>query len=130
MIGPEMQCRFNLLIVRQMAKDKMQETSAMPAICPVLSIARYFAANPDKERESTWILKFSTCSISHATHKDPLMSDWSVARRSDREYAGLIASPIMSPLSVKALCVVIVGTVTSPIRDWLWGKRDAVQNSV
>ena len=36
----------------------------------------------------------------------------------------------MSPLSVKALCVVIVGTVTSPIRDWLYGKRDAYQNSV
>ena len=42
----------------------------------------------------------------------------------------ILTSPIMSPLSVKALCVVIVGTVTSPIRDWLWGKRDAVQNSV
>ena len=38
---------------------------------------------------------------------------------------------IMSPLSVKALCVVIVGTVTGPIRDWLHGKRgDAYQNSV
>jgi hypothetical protein len=72
----------------------------MPAICLVLSIAWYFAANPDKERESTWILRFSTCSISHATNKkDPLMSDWSVARRSDRKYAGLITSPIMSPLS-------------------------------
>ena len=64
----------------------------MPAICPVLSIA-HFATNPDKERESTWILKFSTCSISHATHKDPLMSDWSGSRRSDRKYAGLITSP-------------------------------------
>jgi hypothetical protein len=92
----------------------------MPAICPVLSIARYFAVNSDKERESTWILKFSTCSLSHATHKDPLMSDWSVTRRSDRKYAGLITSPIMSPLSVKALCVLIVGTVTGPIRDWLY----------
>ena len=48
------------------------------------------------------------------------MSDWSVARRSDRKYAGLITSPIMSPLSVKALCVVIVGAVTGPIRDWLF----------
>ena len=28
-------------------------------------------------------------------------------------------------MSVKALCVVVVGTVTGPIRDWLWGKRDA-----
>ena len=73
----------------------------MPAICPVLSIARYFAANPDKERESTWILKFLTRSISHATNKDPLMSDWSVARRSDRKYAGLIASPIMSHCLLK-----------------------------
>jgi hypothetical protein len=51
----------------------------MQAICPVLSIAQYFAANPDKERELTWILKFLTCSISHATHKGPLMTEWSVA---------------------------------------------------
>jgi hypothetical protein len=42
----------------------------------------------------------------------------------------ILVSPIMSPLSVKALCVVIVGTVTGHIRDWLSGKRDAVQNSV
>ena len=42
----------------------------------------------------------------------------------------ILTSPRMSPLSVKAPFVVIVGTVTGPIRDWLWGKRDAVQNSV
>jgi hypothetical protein len=104
----------------------------MPAICPALSIARYFTANPDKESESTWILEFSTCSILHATHKNALMSDWSVARRSDRKYSGLITSPIMSPLYclLKALCVVIVGTVTGPIRDWLYGKLPAYQNSV
>ena len=141
LIGPEMQWRFNLLIVSHIAKDKMQETSASMSMQPfhvsylllgaVLSIARYsFTTNPDEERESTWILKFSTCSISHATHKDPLMSAWSVARQSDRKYAGLITSPIMSPLSVKALCLVIVVTVTVPIRDWVYNKRDAYQNSV
>ena len=57
------------------------------------------------------------------------MSDWSVARRSDRKYAGHSESYNES-LSVKALCIVIVCTVTGLIRDWLYGKRDAYQNSV
>ena len=52
------------------------------------------------------------------------------------KYAGLRPlSPILSPIImsqstvyIKALCLVIVGTVTGPIRDWLYGKRDDYQH--